>query len=217
MTQTRRILGIAAALATAALVFCSATPSQAQTAKPATPDTKPKTTPAPAPLPADFVLGPDDILTINVWNAKEVSGDVVVRPDGKITLPVGNDIVASGLTVDELKEKVTAELKRGFYEDPTVFIQVKAVNSRFVTITGQINKPGRYALTGPMTLLQLISSAGGLQEFADQKNILLISATLKAKDGQPMTFKINYKELSEGKNAAKNNPELRPGDQIIIR
>lgn len=214
MTQTRRILGITAALAAAAFVL-SATPSQAQTAKPGTPDTKP--TPTPVPVPAGFTLGPDDVVTISVWNAKEVSGDVVVRPDGKITLPVGNDIVASGLTVDELKEKVTAELKRGFYEDPTVSIQVKAINSRFVTITGNIGKPGRYALTGPMTVLQLISSAGGLTEFANQKNILLISATLKAKDGQPMTIKINYKELSEGKNPSKNNPELRPGDQIIVR
>jgi len=217
MTQTRRILGMTAALATAALVFSIAS-LQAQTTQKQSGSGKPNTTPAPtpAPLPPSFIIGPDDVLTVNVWNAKEVSGDVVVRPDGKITLPVGNDIVASGLTVDELKEKVTTELKRGFYDDPTVFIQVKTINSRTVSITGMVNKPGRYPLTGPMTVVQLISAAGGLLEFADQKHIVLISGSLKAKDGQPMSFQINYKELLQRKNLSKNNPELRPGDSIIV-
>ena len=169
-----------------------------------------------APLPS-YIIGPDDVLVVNVWNEPKVSGDVIVRPDGKITLPVGQDIVASGLTVDELKQKVTEELKKGFFDDPTVFIQVKQINSRRVYITGLVAKPGAYALTGPMTILQLITAAGGLDEFADKKRIRIISATVKAKDGGPMSWVINYKELLDGKNLAKNNIELRPGDQVIVR
>jgi polysaccharide export outer membrane protein len=115
-----------------------------------------------------------------------------------------------------LKAKVTDELKR-FYEQPDVFIQVKQINSRRVFITGSVGKPGPYALTGPMTVVQLISMAGGLLEFADAKNIMLISATLKAKDGQPLTYRINYEDLVKGRNVAKNNVELRPGDQLIVK
>lgn len=171
--------------------------------------------PPPAPLP-NYVIGPDDVLTISVWREPDASGEVIVRPDGKVTLKIGNDVMASGLTTDELKEKVTAELKR-FYDDPTVFVQVKTINSRRVYITGAVSRQGFYPLTGPMTVLQLIAAAGGLQEFADKKNIMLISATLKDKNGQPLTYRINYEDLAKGKNIAKNNIELRPGDQVIVR
>ena len=174
------------------------------------------TKPAPPAPPPSYIIGPDDVLTISVWREPDASGEVIVRPDGKITLKIGNDIVASGLTTDELKEKVTTELKR-FYDDPTVFVQVKTINSRRVCITGAVARQGCYPLTGPMTVLHLVSAAGGLQEFADKKNLMLISATLKDRNGKSLTYRINYDDLSQGKNVDKYNIELRPGDQVIVR
>jgi polysaccharide biosynthesis/export protein len=190
----------------------------AQTATPKPPAASSKTPPPPPPAPApNYIIGPDDVLVIGVWREDTVSGEVIVRPDGKITMKVGNDIVASGLTVDELKDKVTTELKKFYDPVPAVTIQVKQINSRRVYITGSVNKPGPYLLSGPMTVVQLIAVAGGLLEFADKKNIMLISATLKAKDGTPLTYKINYEDLVKGKNVARNNIELRPGDQVIVK
>jgi polysaccharide export outer membrane protein len=220
MTKRQRTIGFTSGLAIAAFVS-AATVATAQniTQRPGVPDgvaSKLPKAPPSAPAPS-YVIGPDDVLLITVWREPDVTGEVKVRPDGKITLSVGNDIAASGLTTDELKAKVTAELKRGFYEDPTVFIQVKEINSRRVYITGSVNKQGFYPLIGPMTVLQLISAAGGLLEYADKKNIMLVSATLKAKDGTPLAYKINYQDMSNGKNLGKYNIELRPGDQLIVR
>lgn len=217
-------------LTVAAAVMAVATVSAAQTTSPrpagATPQSAaatPKPTPTPrnappaAPSP-NYIIGPDDVLTVTVWREKDVSGDVVVRPDGKVTLPgVGNDIMAAGLTVDELKARAVDELKK-FYEEPNVSIQVRQINSRRVYITGSVNKPGTYPLTGPMNVVQLIALAGGLQEFAKRGDIRLISATIKdPKTGAAMSYRINYDDLVKGKNLAKNNIELRPGDQVIVR
>ena len=192
---------------------------QTQTAPP------PKPTPTPAqskgqqPLPAvepDYRIGANDVLTINVWNEKDLSGDVIVRPDGKIALPVGKEIMALGLRPDELKVKLMEELGNFFKPAPEVYIQVKQINSRMVFITGAVAKPGPYPLIGAMTVLHLVSIAGGVAEFADLKNVMLVSATLKDRNGQPLSYRINYAELKKGVNLAKNNIELRPGDTVIV-
>jgi polysaccharide export outer membrane protein len=184
----------------------------------------PKPTPAqskqPQPLPVvepDYRIGASDVLTINVWNEKDLSGDVVVRPDGKISMPVGKEIMALGLKPEELKVKLMEELGNFFKPAPEVYIVVKQINSRIVFITGAVGKPGPYPLSGAMTVLHLITTAGGVLEFADKKNVMLISGTLKDKAGQPLSYKINYKDLIEGKNLAKNNIELRPGDTVVVR
>jgi polysaccharide export outer membrane protein len=203
-------------LVTAAV--CLVVPVSAQQTGPRTAliNSKPPVAPPPAPVP-NYIIGTDDVLSVTVFGEKDFSGDVVVRPDGKITPPgVGNDITAAGISVDDLKVKVVEELKK-YFAAPDVSVAVKAINSRWVYITGSVSKPGRYPLTGSMTIVQLISNAGGLQEFADKKNIMLLSATLKGKDGSPLTYKINFEDLMNGKNPAKNNIELRPGDQVIVK
>ena len=172
--------------------------------------------PTPTPVPPDYTIGVDDVLTINVFGDTVLSGDVVVRPDGKITMPFGEDILALGLRTDELKKKVLQEISKTYTDPPAITIQVKQINSRRVYITGAVGKSGPYPVTGSMTLIQLISMAGGLQEFADAKNIIIISATLKDKNGNPLTMKANYKDALAGKNLLRNNPELRPGDQVLV-
>src|SRR6187431_3824420 len=127
-----RVIGISVGLALATIVSSSVVSAQIvqRTGTPAQLAGKQPPPPPPAP-PPDYVIGPGDALTIKIWKQDEASGDVVVRPDGKITLPVGNDIVASGLKPDELKAKVAEEMKK-FFEDPVVTIVVKQINSRNV-------------------------------------------------------------------------------------
>ena len=147
------------------------TPLTATTQKPpaTTSQGKPVPPPPPPPVEPNYTIGANDVLTINVWNEKDLSGDVTVRPDGKITLPVGAEIMALGLRTDELKTKIMEELKKFFKPAPEVYIQVKQINSRLVFITGSVSKPGPYPIIGPMTVVQLISMAGGLAEFADRR------------------------------------------------
>jgi polysaccharide export outer membrane protein len=217
MVMTNRIFQFTA-VAMAIIVWSGFASAQQITQKPGIPAelANKLQPPTPTPVPPDYTIGVDDVLTINVFGDQILSGDVVVRPDGKITLPFGEDILALGLRTDELKKKVLQEIGKSYTETPAITIQVKAINSRRVYITGAVGKPGPYPVTGSMTLIQLISMAGGLQEFADAKNIMIISATLKDKNGNPLTMKANYKDALSGKNLLRNNPELRPGDQVLV-
>lgn len=211
LTKMIRMVFAAAAIAVIAV------PASAQvTVRQGTPDGVKLPTPPPPAPPPSYTIGIGDVFGVTVLKEPTISGDVVVRPDGKISLPLGDDIAAVGLTVEQLRAAITKELTR-FFTDPTVFVQAKAIVSRVVTIEGAVGKPGAYGLMGPMTISQLIAMAGGLQEFADSKNVMVISGSLKAKDGSPFTYKINYDDISKGKNVAKNNIELRPGDQVIVR
>ena len=160
--------------------------------------------------PPDYVIGPDDMLTIVFWRDKDLSTDVAVRPDGKISLPLVNEIQAAGLTPEQLRLTVT-EAASKLIEDPTVSVVVRQINSRRVFVIGQVAKPGPYPLTGPTTVLQMIAIAGGLLEYADAKNVLI----MRNEGGEPLSSKFNYKDVSKGKNL-KQNIELKPGDTIIV-
>ena len=189
-------------------------PAQAKpTAAAQQPATPGNGAPAAAPgvaLPADYVIGPEDVLAVLFWRDKEMSGDYVVRPDGQITLPLLNDIQAAGLTPEELRDSLTKAASK-LIEDPSVTVGVKAINSRKVFITGMVGKGGSYPLTSPTTVVQLISIAGGLQEFADEKKILIV----RVEKGQQVAYKFNYKDFAKGKNL-KQNIQLKPGDQVIV-
>ena len=166
--------------------------------------------PAGAPLPADYVIGAEDILTIIFWREKELSSEVVVRPDGRISIPVLQDIDAAGLTPEQLRDTVTKTAER-FVEDPNVTVVVKEINSRRVFITGQVARPGPYNLTSPMTVVQLIAFAGGLLEYADEKKVVI----MRTENSAPVSYRFNYKEVTEGKNL-KQNIQLKPGDTVIV-
>jgi polysaccharide export outer membrane protein len=193
-----------------------------QTSQPAAPTTVPApaatTGPVSGPpvipkgvdLPTDYVIGPDDNLEIIFWRDKDMSALVSVRPDGRVTLPLLNDIQAAGLTPDQLRTAVmTAATK--FVEDPNVTVVVKTINSRKVFVTGMVAKPGPYPLMGPTTVMQALSVAGGIQEFADSKNILI----MRNENGRPVAYRFNYKEVLKRKNL-KQNIELKPGDTVVV-
>ena len=192
-------------------------PPAAAQARPAAPPVPPQAMAAPIVPPADYVIGTDDVLVVVFRREKDMSAEVTVRPDGKITLPLLNDIQATGLTPDQLREKVTEEAKR-LVEDPNVTIMVKQINSRKVFITGQVARPGAYPFGTRMTVLQLIAMAGGLGEFAKGKDILIIRETAGAA-GRPAvqqtTLRFNYQDVQRGRNLS-SNIELKPGDTVIV-
>jgi polysaccharide export outer membrane protein len=163
-------------------------------------------------LPADYVIGPDDVLSIVFWKDKDMSADVVVRPDGKITLPLGKEIVASGLTPDQLREAVIQEAKRFVNGDaPTANVIVKQINSRKVFITGMVEKPGPYPLTSPTTVMQLIAVAGGLREYAKMKEIVVMRTDARG----VVAYTFNYEEIAKGRKLTQNIL-LRPGDTVVV-
>jgi polysaccharide export outer membrane protein len=160
--------------------------------------------------PAGYLIGPDDALSIVYWREKELSADVIVRPDGMISLPLLNDVRAEGLTPEQLRANLTTAASK-FVEEPTVTVVVKAINSRKVFVTGQVAKPGPYPLGGQTTVLQLLATAGGLSEYANKKKIMI----LRTEGGKSQALPFNYEEVMAGKRL-QQNIELKPGDTVVV-
>jgi polysaccharide biosynthesis/export protein len=139
-----------------------------------------------------------------------MSQEVVVRPDGKISLPLLNDVQAAGQTPEQLRVQLEKAATK-FLEEPNATVVVKAINSRKVFVTGQVTKPGSYPLIGEMNVLQMLAHVGGLLEYADDKNIVI----LRNEGGQERRFKFNYRDVVKGKNV-QQNIFLRPGDTVVV-
>jgi polysaccharide export outer membrane protein len=163
-----------------------------------------------AKLPAGYVIGPEDVLDIVFWRDKEMSAEVVVRPDGKISLPLLNDVQAAGYTPAQLKAALEKAATK-FVAEPNATVLVKTINSRKVYITGNVAKPGTYPLADDMTVLQLIAVGGGLLEYADSEDIVV----MRRENGKDRQFKFNYKEVVRQKNVAQNIV-LKPGDTVVV-
>ena len=161
-------------------------------------------------MPSDYTIGPDDILSIVFWRDKDMSADVVVRPDGRITLPLISDVQAGGLTPELLRDRIREQATK-FVEDPSVTVVVKQINSRRVYVTGMVGKPGAYPISNPTTVLQLLSMAGGVNEFANAKKIMV----MRNENGQQKAYKFNYKDVVKGQNL-KQNILLQPGDTVVV-
>jgi polysaccharide export outer membrane protein len=170
----------------------------------------PSTTPVSVALPANYVIGPQDVLSVVFWREKDMSVDVVVRPDGKISLPLLNDVAAAGMSPEALRT-VIAKAATKYMEDPSVTVVIKEINSRNVYVTGQVAKAGTYRLGNEMTVLQAISVAGGLLEYADASNIVI----LRKENGKDRSIKFNYKDVIRGKNLDQNIV-LLPNDTVIV-
>ncbi len=198
-----------ACLAATTPALAQAVPPPATAQQPAAPAPAP-TLPPGVTAPTGYLIGSDDVLSIVFWRDKDMSADVNVRPDGMISLPLINDVAAAGLTPEQLRVAITQAAAK-YVEDPTVTVVVKQINSRRVYITGQVSKPGPYALLTPTTVLQLIAIAGGVAEYADIKNITI----MRTENGQPKSFVFNYEEVKKRKKL-EQNIELRPGDTVIV-
>jgi polysaccharide export outer membrane protein len=166
--------------------------------------------PAGVTPPPDYVIGPEDILNIVFWREKDLSTEAMVRPDGRISVPLINDVEAAGLTPEQLRERLMSQAQR-YVEDANVTVVVKAINSRRVFITGQVARPGPYPLAAPTTVLQLIAMAGGVLEYADDKNIVV----MRTENGRPTNYRFNYRDVVRQKDL-KQNILLKPNDTVVV-
>ena len=173
----------------------------------------PAAKPAPAAgvaTPDDYVIGPEDVLVITFFRDETMSGEALVRPDGKITLRLLGDIPAGGLTTQQLGEELV-KLASKYLEDATVTVVVKQINSRRVTVVGEVARQGEYKINGPMTVLQAIGQAGGVTEFADKANISVIRTV----NGVQKALPFDYEAVTRGKKL-EQNILLKPGDQVAV-
>lgn len=165
--------------------------------------------------PAGFLLGPEDVVTVTVWRNQDLSKDVIIRPDGMISLPLIGDILAAGSTADELAKQITERLKE-FMSSPTVSVQVKEVNSYFVYVTGEVVKPGKFPLKSYATVIQGISLAGGFTPFASRDKVHVIRVTKNGKgENTQVNIPVEYSDIAKGKTLT-GNFFLRSGDVIVV-
>jgi polysaccharide export outer membrane protein len=164
----------------------------------------------PATDDPNYMIGAQDVLDISVWKEPEVSRTVPVRPDGKISLPLLNDVQAAGLTPSQLAAQLTESLKK-FVANPQVTVIVTTINSQRVYIMGEVIRAGAYPLLPGMTVLQGLSSAGGFTQFANLKKIYV----LRQENGKQVKLPFNYKEVVGGKNPDQNIT-LKAGDTIVV-
>lgn len=157
-----------------------------------------------------FRIGPEDILDVQVWKNTDLSRVVPVRPDGMISLPLVNDIQASGLTPGELRQQITQRLAE-FIPSPEVSVIVREVHSVKVAVLGNVKIPGHYEVKSPATVLELIARAQGLTEFADRGRIVV----LRQQGASTARIPFNYRKVAEG--SEQDNFYVRPGDIIVVR
>jgi polysaccharide export outer membrane protein len=181
----------------------------AQTSNPVKSDDRPAATAQEQGTSSDYVIGADDTLRISVWKEPELSETLPVRPDGKISMPLLNDVQAAGLSPLQLKDSLTEKLKK-FIADPRVTVVVTAMNSQRIFVSGEVLHTGPVALLPHMTMLQALSQAGFTQ-FANLKGIYL----LRTENGKQEKIPFNYKEVIKG-NHPEQNIMLKPGDTVVV-
>ena len=187
------------------LVLCGCTPpvshlNEAQTAVAAvaTPDQ------------ATYLLGPEDTLEISVWKEPDLTKQLVVRPDGKISYPLIGEIQAAGGTVKQLQEEILKRLEKYVTDAHVTVILLKAQNYK-IYVTGKVNKPGDFVIGRPVNVMQAISMAGGLTPFASPGSIMV----LRTMGGKEEVFPFNYKEAAKGQFLEQDR-RLLPGDVVVV-
>jgi polysaccharide biosynthesis/export protein len=215
----RIILAILFALP--AFVLASRLPAQSAAGDQAGNGTQPASAPAdatPATVPAgakahddSFIIGADDVLAINVWKEQEVSRTVPVRSDGKISLPLVGEVTAAGRTPLQLEKDISTKLL-SYMTDPEVTVIVQQINSQKYNILGQVGRPGSYPLTGMITIVDAIASAGGFRDFAKKKGVYILRLDSA---GHESRIPFNYQDFIKGKDT-NQNITLQPRDTIIV-
>ncbi len=194
----------------AAVLFISSV-ALAQDAAPAQPagSTPAEATPPAAQTGPEYVIGPEDVLHVAVWKEADLTATLPVRPDGKISLPLLNDVQAAGMTPMQLADSITEKLKK-YVANPRVTVVVTAINSKRIYLTGEVSHPGAMPMLPNMTVLQALSSAG-LTQFANTKKIYV----LRTQNGKQEKLPVDYRKLLKG-DKMDQNYRLQPGDTIVV-
>jgi polysaccharide export outer membrane protein len=158
---------------------------------------------------SQFILGPADVIRVNVWKNTDLSQTVTVGPDGFVSLPLLGDVHVAGMTANQLAQSLSSRLT-SYVVSAQVTVSVVEIRSRQVYVTGQVGKPGGYSLVAPITVLQLIAQAGGLNTFANRKGIIV----LRGPSGNIQRLNFNYVAAIRGDN--KQNITLQPGDTVVV-
>ncbi len=166
-------------------------------------------TPAAVMASETYIIGPSDVLTVTVWKEPTLTGPILVRPDGMITMPLLGDVQASGLTPQKLADQIAFKLKK-YFQNPNVSVVIGEIHSKVVYLLGEVGKKGPVEMTSGMTLLEAIASAGGLTDYANAKKIYI----LRDDAGKHERIPVHYKEALKGDN--EFNLALEPGDTIVV-
>ena len=158
----------------------------------------------------DYVIGPDDVLDVSVWKEQDLTRSLQVRPDGKISMPLIGDVQAAGMTAGQLGKSISDRLKK-YLTAPQVTVILTQINSQKVYVTGEVTRPGAYPVLPGMTILQAISSAGGLTQFANSKKIFL----MRTEDRVQAKYPFSYKDVLDGRKA-EENLAVKAGDTIVV-
>jgi polysaccharide export outer membrane protein len=160
---------------------------------------------------SDYIIGTDDVLNVSVWKEPDLSRAVTVRPDGKITMPLIGDVTAGGLTTQQLQQNLNQGLQN-YVSDPAVTVSVQESRSQKFNIVGQVQKPGAYIITTPVTVLDAISMAGGFREWAKEKKIYVLRT---GPDGREQRLAFNYKNVIKGHHI-EQNIQIQPKDTVVV-
>lgn len=157
-----------------------------------------------------YLINPGDILEISVWNEDALNREVKVLPDGNIGFPLAGTVAASGKSIDDLKKELTQKLTE-YIAEPVVNVAVKSTNGNAVYVTGQVKTPGKFIMTEPMNVMQILSMAGGLTPFAAKDDIIILRKNNKGTE----SIKFEYSDLENGEGLTKNY-SLKSGDVIVV-
>jgi polysaccharide export outer membrane protein len=161
-----------------------------------------------AVLPTTYKIGVGDVLHILVWAEPQLTETAVVRPDGKVSLPLVSELEVAGQTPEAVQQTLTEQLVK-FVRKPRVTVTVQEIHSRMVYITGEVQRPGAYPLLDVMNVVQLVARSGGLTDFAKQKQVYVLRAVNSAR------VNVNYEKVLKGQ-APQQNVELAPGDTVVV-
>ncbi|HZS41116.1 MAG TPA: polysaccharide biosynthesis/export family protein [Polyangia bacterium] len=167
-----------------------------------------ETTPPPATPRAEYRIGREDVVTVEVWKDPALSAKVPVRPDGKISLPMIGDVAAEGRTAGELKVEIAERLKP-FVEQPVVGVMVSEVNAAKFFVLGEVAHPGAFPVRGEVSVIQALALAGGPTEFANQRSVVVI----RPSQGKQSRYKVDCREVLAGNAPAI---ALMPGDTVFV-
>jgi polysaccharide export outer membrane protein len=159
---------------------------------------------------AGYLIQPGDIIEISVWHEPDLTREVLVRPDGGISLPLAGNLNIEGHTVSQVSNAVTERLAK-YIPDPTVTVSIKQLTGNRIYVLGRVQRPGEFQMIRPLTIMQALSMAGGLTPYADEKEILV----LRGNEPNQQSFPFNYKEVERGESLGQNI-QLQAGDVVVV-